>query len=108
MQKFINFFNVLKKKPYSHPSFDICSCWGVVLTILSVFLFCLFLLCSSVTDEQYHQVKSIAGQTLYPQTQAMAYQLLTQENIQKSDYFRLVRAYQFEIANIKTYPAEGR
>ncbi|WP_155756734.1 hypothetical protein [Acinetobacter nectaris] len=53
-------------------------------------------------------MKSIAGQTLYPQTQAMAYQLLTQENIQKSDYFRLVRAYQFEIANIKTYPAEGR
>ena len=54
---------------------------------------------------QFQQVKRLAQQEVYPKTQAMADQLIHQEVIRSSDYYRLMYAKHYESSKLRIYPA---
>lgn len=108
MHRIQNFFHICRQKTNFNLSIKLLPAVGVCFIIGIFLIFSGILLSSDVTQEQYREIQTMAKQIDYPQTQTMAYHLLTNEVIRKNDYFRLVRAYQFETKNIKVYPPEGR
>lgn len=77
-----------------------------VLTVtgLIVLLSCVAL-SRPVASQQYQYVSTLSQQATYPKTQQMALDLLRADEIRRLYYFKLLRAYQFEQAQVRHYPA---
>lgn len=77
----------------------------VSIIIVVIIFFAVFIVLIPIESNKYHQVEVLSEQATYPATQKMARKLLIQEQIKFAEYFRLMRAHQFESSKVKQYPA---
>lgn len=75
---------------------------AVVVFILMISTYALF---RPINVEKYQQVAQLSLQEGYPHTQALAQHLQLQPQIATHEYFRLMRAYAYELHRVKEYPA---
>ncbi|WP_343596752.1 hypothetical protein [Acinetobacter sp.] len=101
MFKSIDIFNSVKSKF----SFAYYVHYFVVFIVVSVLFLGYLLLTSPIKPNQYPKIQRLALMGQYPQTQNLAEQLLRQPQVNKQQYFRLIRAFQYEQKAIKQYPA---
>ncbi|MEB3766331.1 hypothetical protein [Acinetobacter sp. MD2] len=101
MFKVIEHLNLFKAKF----SFAYFVHYLVVFIIVGVFSFAYVLLLSPIQSAQYIQIQQFSLMGQYPQTQSLAKSLLEQSAINKQQYFRLLRAFQYEQQGIQQYPA---
>lgn len=101
MLKSIDILNSIKSKF----SFAYYLHYFIGFIVFSVFLLGYLLLNSPIQSTQYLKVQHFAVMGEYPQTQNLAVMLLKQSEINKQQYFWLIRAFQYEKKAIKQYPA---
>lgn len=77
----------------------------VIVMIISIFVVATFALVRPIESKKYQNVILLSEQATYPATQKMAAQMLSNEQILASDYFKLMEAHQFESSQVRSYPA---
>ena len=75
------------------------------LMILSVIIFVYFLSICPIQDKQYAAIEKLTYSAQYPKTQLLATQALAQPELTQWQYFKILRAYQYEKNLIQKYPA---
>ncbi|WP_130802761.1 hypothetical protein [Acinetobacter ihumii] len=81
--------------------------YNVVVAVMIIFILALayIALQRPISVSQHQMMLNLSQMANNPETQKMASQLLQQQVIKRSEYFKLMRAYQFENAKAKHYPA---
>ncbi len=80
----------------------------VALIILSIFILAYNALQRPINLVEYQHVTQLAHQASHPRTQHMAKEVLEHRPIRRTDYLKLLNAYQFESNRIKQYPAMAK
>ncbi|MGQ2385857.1 hypothetical protein [Acinetobacter ursingii] len=77
----------------------------VAIMIIAMLLLAFIALQRPISHPQYQIVVNLSDMANNPETQKMARQLLHEQMINRAEYFKLMRAYQFENAKARHYPA---
>lgn len=77
----------------------------VVCMIVGMVFLATLALIRPITPTQYQHITQYSQQAAYPKTQQLALHLRQQQQISIAEYFRFLRAYNFEKQHIKEYPA---
>ena len=81
--------------------------YNIVVAVMIIFMLMLAFIALQrpITASQHQVIVNLSHVANNPETQKMAYRLLQHQDVNRSEYFRLMRAYQFENAKVKYYPA---
>ncbi|MEB3752939.1 hypothetical protein [Acinetobacter sp. MD2(2019)] len=101
MFKSIDILTVVKSKF----SFAYYVHYFIVFLVFIVLVLGYLLLTAPIQTTQFSNIQQLASMGQYPQTQSLASSLLQQPQINKQQYFRLIRAFQYEQRAIQHYPA---
>ena len=77
----------------------------MALIIMVIMLLSSFALSRPISPSQFENVSDLSHQAVFPETQEMAQDLLSEKQISYIDYFRLMQAHQFEQRRAKQLPA---
>lgn len=78
----------------------------ILVIVIIVILLATIASMRPISLSQYHKVKELAVQEVYPETQSMAQHMLYKEKIYRVDYMRLMHAEHFESSRIQHYQSD--
>lgn len=77
----------------------------VAVIIIAMLVLAFIALQRPISTPQYQIIVNLSHMANNPETQKMAHQLLNHQSINRAEYFKLMRAYQFENSKARHYPA---